>query len=223
MLSVQTGSAAQGIDVMQREKRPIMRALVTLLSCCILAPLATCTPDALGPLASPTADFAPGGQIVERAILVGFVNNTNFRAIFTYGAYNPLDKDTIPTNFGQLRLEANTSSAQIAQPCRATFSVGGDELIRLVNLHEGNPNITITDDRALVRGVYFSGAPLGDPLAAEPTEGTAAGSVGLVGVDFTCNRPDIADPIGTGLLIYTFEQDAAAPGGFRIDYSFIQP
>lgn len=208
---------------MYREQRPIIRTFVILLSCGVVPPLATCTPDALGPLASPTADFAPGGQIVERALLVGFVNNTNFRAIFTFGGYNPLDKDTIPTNFGQLRLEGNTSSAQVAQPCRAAFSVGGDELIRLVNLHESNPNITVTDARALVRGVYFSGAPLGDPLEAEPTEGTAAGSVRTLGVDYTCNRPDIADPVGTGLLIYTFEQDAAAPGGFRIDYSFFQP
>ena len=206
-----------------RKERPITKLLVVLLVCCILPPLATCTPDALGPLASPTADFAPGGQIVERTLQVSFINNTNFRAIFTYGAYNPLDQDTIPTFFGSLRLEANTASAQIAQPCRATFSVGGDELIRLINEYESNPNITVTDVRALVRGVYFSGAPLGDPLEAEPTEGTATGLVRVLGVDYTCNRPDIADPVGTGLLIFTFEQDATATGGFRFDYSFIQP
>jgi len=206
-----------------RRERPITRTLVVLLVCCILPLLATCTPDALGPLASPTTDFAPGGQIVERTLQVSFVNNTNFRAIFTYGAYNPLDQDTIPTFFGALRLEGNTASAQIPQPCRATFSVGGHELIRLINLHESDPSITVTDVRALVRGVYFSGAPLGDPLEAEPTEGTATGSLRVLGVDYTCNRPDIADPLGTGLLIFTFEQDATAAGGFRIDYSFFLP
>ncbi len=204
-------------------RRPITKLLVILLAGVGLMPLATCSPAALGPLASPTADFAPGGQIVERTLQVGFVNNTNFRAIFTYGAYNPLDKDTIPTFFGQLRLEGNTSSAQIPQPCRATYSVGGDELIRLVNLHESNPSITVADTRALVRGIYFSGAPLGDPLEAEPTEGTALASVQILGVDFTCERTDVTNPVGTGLLIFTFEQDATAPGGFRVDYSFIQP
>ncbi len=203
--------------------RPITKLFTIILLCGGLLPLATCTPAALGPLASPTADFAPGGQIIERALQIGFVNNTNFRAIFTYGGYNPLDKGTIPTFFGQLRLEGNTSSAQFAQPCRATFSVGGNELIRLVNLHESDPNITVADTRALVRGVYFSGAPLGDPLEAEPTEGTALGSVQILGVDYTCERPAIANPVGTGLLIFTFERDATAPGGFRVDYSFFLP
>ncbi|MFQ5411738.1 MAG: hypothetical protein ACE5EC_05555 [Phycisphaerae bacterium] len=44
-----------------------------------------------------------------------------------------------------------------------------------------------------------------------------------VGIDFTCERIDIRDSTGSGLLIFTFEQDPAAPGGFRIDYQFIQP
>src|SRR5437899_3328664 len=89
----------------------------------------SCTPAALNNLNPPTVDFtAPTGLPVPRTIQVGFINNTPFRAIFTFGAYDPLDKDTLPTGFGQARLEGNTASAQQPQPCRKVFSVGDDEL-----------------------------------------------------------------------------------------------
>ncbi len=173
---------------------------------------------------APAGVFVAGAvEPAPSAIQVGFVNNTPHRAIFTYGAYDQFDQETIPTAFGQLRLEGNTASAQVAQPCRKTFSVGGDELVRLINANENDPNITITDPRALVRGIYFSSAPLGDPLEAEPTEGTAEGQVILNGVDFDCRRTDIHATSGSGLLLFTFEQDATAPGGFRIDYTFVSP
>lgn len=183
----------------------------------------SCNITALNNLSAPSSDFAPGGQVVPRAIQVGFVNNTSARAIFTFGAYDQLNKDTIPTNLGQLRLEANSSSAQLAQPCRRVFSVGGAELIRLVNENQNNPSVVVNDPRALVQGVNFSTAPLGDPLEAEPTEGTSLGREFLLGVDFTCSRTDVLDQTGTGLLIFTFEEDAGAPGGFRIDFQFVDP
>src|SRR5438034_458452 len=83
-------------------------------------------PNALNNLEAPAEDFvSPSGLAVPRTVQVGFINNTPFRAIFTFGAYDQLNKDTVPTGFGQLRLEGNTASAQIAQPCRKTFSVGG--------------------------------------------------------------------------------------------------
>lgn len=184
---------------------------------------ASCNIQALNNLTAPSTDFNGAGQLIPRAIQVGFVNNTNARAIFTFGSYDQLDQDTVPTNFSQLRLEANTSSNQIAQPCRRTFSVGGAELIRLIKENEASPAINVNDPRALVRGVNFSTAPLGDPLEAEPTEGTALGREVLLGVDFTCSRTSPLETTGTGLLIFTFEEDAGAPGGFRIDYQFVNP
>ena len=48
-------------------------------------------------------------------------------------------------------------------------------------------------------------------------------SLKLSGVDFTCARTDIRETTGTGLLLFTFVEDAAAPGGFRIDFSFVSP
>jgi len=177
----------------------------------------------LSQLLSPTNSFNNRAQSIPRTIQVAFVNNTPFRAIFTFGAFNPLDQNTVPLASAQMRLEGNTASGQIARPCLQAFSVGGDELIRLIQLNEADPMVTVTDRRALVRGVNFSGAPLGDPLEAEPTEGTAEGVVELSGVDFNCQRTNIRDPAaGATLLLFTFEQDAAAPGGFRIDFSFFQ-
>jgi hypothetical protein len=182
------------------------------------------TQSALFSNSAATNDFAsPSGLPSPRTLQVGFINNTPFRAIFTFGAYDPLNQDTLPTNFGQLRLEGNTSSPQGIQPCKKTFSVGGAELIRLINANREVPAIatSLTDERALVEGVNFSSAPLGDPLEAEPTEGTAQGLVLTAGNDYTCARTDIHHTTGTGLLLFTFEQDAASPGGFRIDFSFV--
>jgi hypothetical protein len=206
---------------MMKIRRPISKVATLLL---LAAAFASCTSSALLNAWAPGSNFVQNAAgPISRAIQVGFINNTPFRAIFTYGAYDQTDKEGLPLNFGQLRLEGNTASAQVPQPCRKTFSVGGDELIRLLDEHRNNSNINITDPRALVRGVYFSSAPPGDPLEAEPTEGTAQGRVVLNGVDFSCRRANIDETTGTGLLLFTFEQDAAAPGGFRIDFSFVPP
>lgn len=207
------------------QRRPINDLHLSPALGLVVLLVGSCTTTALLNLAAPTSDFSPqaGGLPIPRAIQVGFINNTPFRAIFTAGAYDQLDKDTIPLAFSSLRLEGNSSSAQIAHPCRSTFSLGGAQLIRSINENEADPGITISDPRALITGVNFSGAPLGDPLEAEPTEGTAEGVVLLGGVDYTCERTGIRDTTGTGLLLFTFEQDAAAAGGFRIDFSFIPP
>lgn len=202
-------------------RRSVMRAATIVMS--IVAGSA-CGMNALLNSSSASSDFAlPTGAPAPRAIQVGFLNNTPFRAIFTAGAYDGLDDGTIPTNILQGRLEGNTASAQVAQPCRRVYSVAGDELIRLVELNRENPQVNVTDEAAMEPFVKFSGAALGDPLEAEATEGTAVGSVRNIGVDFTCARSDASQTTGTGLLIFTFEQDATAPGGFRVDFMFVAP
>ncbi len=200
---------------------PITRHFFCLGLCALAAGVISCTSAALSALVSPRSSFNNNAQLVSRVVQVAFINNTPFRAIFSFGAYNQLDQDTIPSSSRQLRVEGNTTSADFNQPCLQTFSVGGAELIRLIRKFEPDPSVNVTDPRAVVDGVNFSGAPLGDPLEAEPTEGTALGSVVLSGVDFNCERTDILDPTGAALLLFTFEQDAAAPGGFRIDFSFL--
>ncbi|MCZ6682265.1 MAG: hypothetical protein O7B26_03715 [Planctomycetota bacterium] len=179
----------------------------SILAVALAVLMTSCTPTALLNISAPTSVFGPAGVPVPRGYQVSFINNTAFRAIFTSGAYDPLDKNTSPINFGQLRLEGASTSGQLTQPCRKTFSVGGAELIRLITVTD----LPVNDPRALINGVNFSGAPLGDPLEAEPTEGTALGLTILAGVDFNC----------MGIMLFTFEQDATAPGGFRIDFSFL--
>lgn len=200
-----------------------VRRVGTVAAACTVVGLLACTPNSLFNNLAARSDFGANGTPVPRAIQVGFINNTPFRAIFTAGGYDQLSNDALPTNFVQLRLEGNSTTAQIPQPCRGTYSVGGAELVRRIELNRNSPNINITDNAALITGVNFSAAPLGDPLEAEPTEGTAVGRESLVGVDFTCQRTDIRQNTGTGLILYTFEQDAMAPGGFRIDFTFIAP
>lgn len=207
-----------------KRQRPINSRQWVLCLTGLLGLVSSCTQSALLNAWAPGSNLAAGtGLPTPRAIQVGFINNTPFRAIFTYGAYDQDDKTSLPTGFGQLRLEGNTSSAQVAQPCRKTFSLGGDELIRLITENEKDPNLVVNDPRALVRGVNFSNAPANDPLAAEPTEGTAQGKIVLNGVDFDCIRTDIRQTTGSGLLLFTFVQDASAPGGFRVDFSFVPP
>ena len=199
------------------------RKAALTIGACLVTGIFACSPTALFNNTAARSDFGAGGIPVPRAIQVGFINNTPFRAIFTAGSYEQLDNDTVPANFVQIRLEGNATTAQIPQPCQGTYSLGGAELIRLIELNRNSPAVNITDEAALIVGVNFSGAPLGDPLEAEPTEGTAVGRDSLVVFDFTCLRTGIRQVTGTGLLLYTFEQDATAPGGFRIDFSFVAP
>jgi len=191
-----------------------MNRIAAVARLCLLAAggacIASCTPTALLNISAPTSTFnAPTGVPVPRLLRVAFINNSPFRAIFTFGSYDPLNENTTPTGFGQLRLESGATSPVQNQPCRKSFSVGGEELIRLIDVRD----LPVADPRALIDGVNFSGAPLGDPLEAEPTEGTALGRTDRAGVDFTCES----------VLIYSFEQDASAPGGFRIDLQVLPP
>jgi len=140
-------------------------------------------------------------------ILIGFVNNTSARAVFAFGGYDPNDEDTTP-DFGTLRLNGNNSSNQITQPCRRFFTVGGATLVSLVQKR----GLDVTDPPALISGqVNFSTAPANDPLATQPTEGTAEPIFVDIGKEYLCD----------GLLLFSFNEDSMAPGGFRIDFTFV--
>lgn len=171
------------------------RAVFLLAWAALLSGAGSCTPTAYLNMTS----------LRRGTILLGFVNNTPFRANFTFGSYDPTDQATVPV-FSQIRIEGNTSAAQQTQACRRTFSLGGAELERLIRFQK----LQVNDAPVLHEDVFFSSAPAADPLAAAPTEGTAQQRVLLDGVDFTCS----------GLLMFVFVQDAGAPGGFRIDYTF---
>lgn len=178
-------------------RRSRFAAAVALLSGLVLSS-ATCTPSA----------WLNAVSVRRGNIQIGLINNTPFRVNFTFGGYDPLDQTTVPV-FSQLRIEANTAAATQTQACRRVFSIGGAELTRLIEFQ----NLTVNDMPVLHEDLYFSSAPVGDPLAAAPTEGTAVQQNLEVGVDYLCS----------GLLVFTFVQDAAQPGGFRVDYFFLNP
>jgi hypothetical protein len=154
----------------------------------------------------------PGGR---GNIFVGFINKTPFRAIFTFGSYDPRNP-LFPPQFKQFfvdpdpenRLEGNSESAISQFQCGRAISVGGTEFIEAVRDSELEE---APDEAALQPGIAFSDKPLDDPAADEPTAGRAAGVTTLQGAEFECES----------LLIYTFEVDPSQPGGFRIDLDVI--
>jgi hypothetical protein len=152
-------------------------------------------------------------QVEERAgnVTVLFINNTPFRASFSFGAFDSLDRQPPgAVSFQQLLLEANTSNAPVTLPCRRDVAIGTQELLDRALDTNATSGANFNRDAFLV-GVAFSSAPIGSPGAALPTDGTAKDRNVRLGVDYTCEDQ----------LIFTFEVDDTAPGGFRIDFNVI--
>jgi len=162
----------------------------------LFAALLTCGCDAWFNLTQP----------LEDGVYVGLINKTPYRAIFTIGSYDPLDENSRP-DFNQYRLEGNAVSWAIFT-CHRAVDIGTQKLLDLIEKSEQ----IILDEAAFITGVNFSSAPADSPDAASPTEGTAAPVRVLHGVDYPCGA----------LLIFTFVEDADAPGGFRVDFSLIK-
>jgi hypothetical protein len=207
-----------------------------LLAVPILLALLSCTPESLTNLLSPLNDVGfldantarLQGGAARDPIGVGFINRTPYRAIGTFGGYDPQDQQTIVT-MGQLGVtenlgvEPNGVGVAWALPCTRAVSVGGRELLRLI--YKNNLESTATAFRffpsttatlqfipsldLLKEDIGFTGAPFGDPQGSIPTEGTAHPVIKLLGSDY----------IRQDLLIFTFVQDPAAAGGFRIDFT----
>jgi hypothetical protein len=152
-------------------------------------------------------------QIEERSgnVSVLFINNTPFRASFSFGAFDSLDRNPPgAVTFQQLLIEANTSAAPVTLPCRRDVAIGTQEVLDRALDTNATTGANFNRDAFLV-GVAFSSAPAGSPGAALPTDGTANPRNTRLGVDYSCEDQ----------LIFTFEVDATAPGGFRIDYNVI--
>lgn len=143
-----------------------------------------------------------------------FINNTPFRAIFVFGAYDNLDRDTEPTllsfssDTATLNLEGNSETTIQEVQCSRVFSIGGEGLLARAqeNLEED-----ALENVPLIEGVYFSSAEVGDDDADEPTEGMAPPIDSNIGPDFECGS----------LLIYRLEFDEDGPERFRIDLTVV--
>lgn len=141
-----------------------------------------------------------------------FVNNTPFRAVFSYGTYDELDRDPPgPVALNQIRIEGNQTTAPVTVTCRRNAAIGTDAFIERCRNVQADRTVNNFDPDAFTPEVNFSSAGATGTAAGLPTEGTARGRMVKLGVDYGCRDR----------LFFIFEQDADAPGGFRIDYQLI--
>lgn len=142
-----------------------------------------------------------------------FINATPYRAIFSFGSYNALDKTGPgPVALRQLRLEGLDTSASQTLTCRRNIAVGTQALIDRAVDTNADGDLANFDPDAFDIVVRFSDAAADSDAAGLPTVGTARGRDVLLGIDYVCSDQ----------LIFTFVEDASAPGGFRIDYNVAQ-
>ena len=143
-------------------------------------------------------------------IAVVLINNTPHRAVFTLGAYDAwVRSPRVAPELSQQRLERMTSTAVVI-PCKRNTAIGTDALVEQIIRTETDLTPDFDAD-AFSAVVNFSSAAVDSTAAALPTEGTAEGIEVLLGVDYACGDQ----------LIFTFEEDATATGGFRIDYTLL--
>lgn len=141
-----------------------------------------------------------------------FINNTPYRAVFTFGSYDQFDPDYRPdaSQFGLegSTLEGNDSTNVGLLECARVLSVGGR---RMLDLIDRNFPDTERDEAAFIEGVAFydPGVGSGDPVLV----GMAPPFEALLGVDFPCGS----------LLIVRFEFDDLGPLPFRVDFELIVP
>ena len=179
----------------------------------ILTTLAVLTAGcSLDALLHQTASFggATAGERGNSQVL--FINNTPYRAVFTFGAYDDWDQNTQPQLFSfgpnDRNLEGGQSSAILSVPCARVYSIGGDTMRRLAQENLAEDAVS---SEALVPGVFFSSAALGEENEALPTEGEAAPLDLWLGSDFPCNS----------LIVFRFEVNDVGEDAFRVDYEVI--
>jgi hypothetical protein len=180
----------------------------------------SCTPVAFVNNTVALGGSTPGSR---GGIEMQFVNNTPFRAIFTFGTYDP-QNSTFTPEFGQFfvdadpanRLEGNTTSRlfTFAGSANGTtgvgrvVTVGGSGIIQFIKDQKLEAN-----DTALTPGVTFSSSPLDSPDADQPTAGRAPALDLFIGVDYQHDSR----------IIFTFNVDPTQASGFRIDHTVILP
>lgn len=189
-----------------------LRTILLLAGC--LLPVIGSTSCAIDAIVRNTASLGgiDPGQRGEAEVV--FENNTPYRAIFTFGAYDDLDRNTQPdlrqfsSASNTLTLEGNSESDVLKVQCARVFSVGGAGLLARI---EKNLDTSTLDSAALVEGVFFSSAPVGDDNADIGTEGGARPMDAFIGVDFQCGS----------LLIYRLEFNDAGPEPFVVELTVV--
>jgi hypothetical protein len=126
--------------------------------------------------------------IEERSgdVTVVIINNTPYRAAFTFGSYDALQRNPPgDVNLEQQRLEGHTSTAPTTIPCNRNTAIGTAALIqRAIDTNADEADDFDADAFGTV--VNFSSAPADSAAAALPTVGTAEGIEVRLGVDYAC-------------------------------------
>ncbi len=212
-----------------------MRLFGVLLSATILS-LSSCqSVDELATLfnASSLGGDIPGGR---GRVRIGFINNTDYWAVFTYGVYDPLDRTHAFLDFRQYTLEpqkslvGHTNSEVTTLTCARLLSVGTPEFLTAIvsagASASADPLAMGYDkngNRIANGGVFFYEYKVGDPTPDAP-KGYATGIAVQQGTSgFACGRqPSLQDdPPDSSLVLFTFERDTTAPSGFRITYQIL--
>ena len=170
-----------------------MRPGVGLLAALLIPGSVTCTPD----------QFLANTVARRGNATFAFLNETPYRAIFSYGLFDPQDQRT-ELQFNQLRLEGESFSDVFQLNCQRVISVGSERLLELAEDNE----VPIDDQDAFVVGVSFSDTDPEDLLAGRPTVGRADPLTLQLGIDYSCET----------LVVFIFRQDAQTPSVFHIDW-----
>jgi hypothetical protein len=209
-----------------------------------------CTPAAFVNNTASLGGTTPGRR---SNIQMAFINNTPFRAVFTFGTYDPQNTaQNLPVSFrpkfqqffvdedGVNQLNGFTDTDVITfvsagqndtGGCGRAMSLGGERLVQLIEENDLN---TASDGRELQLQAL---RPICDPQGNVPRAGIAffaeaSPGPGADACDGTAELAAYANPVITlqgatyqcdSLLVYTFEQDNSQPGGVRVDLEVILP
>lgn len=160
-----------------------------------------------------TASLGGATAGARGTVSVVFINNTNARAAFTFGTYNPADRLSRPDfeqfglGTGQRNLGPGATSSILPGSCGRVFSIGGPRLLDFIRANIGVDDVSA---EAFVEGVDFYSTETdaeGEPIRI----GAAAPLEALLGVDFPCG----------GLIVIYFEVAEGGPNPFRISFAVI--
>lgn len=175
-----------------------------------------CTPQAYFNNTSSLGGDTPGSR---GTVTLAFINNTPYRAIFTYGIYDDQDQNTVP-RFAQFaidpdpmkRLEGNTSSPQFTFVCGRQVAIGTQRFIESIKKNKMDTGSSINQE-ALNFGVGFSDKPLSDPDADKANMGRIDGTSILQGYEFQCES----------LVIVRLETVTLSPFKATIEWDIVLP
>ncbi|MHC5111155.1 MAG: hypothetical protein ACYTHJ_14900 [Planctomycetota bacterium] len=141
-----------------------------------------------------------------------FINNTAFRAVFTFGTYNQTDRNSVPRigQYGledfEINLDAGESTDVLNTPCGRVFGVGSERLLEFVDNNRDDTEDLVQE--ALEPGVQlYELAEGSDPVL----QGSATGTEYLLGTEFNCES----------LVVVRIEVNDAGGDAFRLDFEVV--